>query len=167
MALQKSVSFYPVLGFPGQQVVPNQAVYVAANLMTDGTAQSGGFVFTKASDGITLFTKTSTAGAVPVGIVERLMDNIMPDVTDNATVTYPAGQVLTVAIRGQYYIKAPSAGTSGHKILIKPTDGTISFAAAVPSSNDDGLVDTGWIVLAPEGAASFVEGDLVIAQNFG
>ena len=135
--------------------------------MTDGSVEAGGFVFVKHSDGANLYTKKGTAGAVPVGIVERELDNIMTDVTENATVTYPDGYLCTVAIRGQYYITAPSAGTAGHKILINPTTGEISFAAQLPTSNDAGLVDTGWIVIPSDGGDSFKSGDLVIAQNFG
>lgn len=162
MALQKSVSLYPVNGFPGQEVVTNQAVYAAFNPMSDGTVESGGFAFLKNSTDTVSVSKTGASGDVPLGIVERVLDNVIATVTDDASVTYPEGYVVTVAIRGQYYIKAPAAGTSGQKISIDPTTGDVTFVDTVSTG-----VDTGWTVLAQGGAKSFAEGDIVIAQNFG
>lgn len=162
MALQKSVSLYPAAGFAGQEVVTNQAVYAAFNPLSDGTVESGGFAFIKDADGAVTASKTGSAGDVPVGIVERILDNTIVDVTADSSVVYPEGAVVTIAIRGQFYIKAPAAGTSGQKIAIEPTTGVVSFADTVSSGSD-----TGWTVIAQGGSKSFTEGDIVIAQNFG
>lgn len=162
MALQKSVSLYPAAGFAGQEVVTGQAVYAAFNPLSDGTVESGGFAFIKENDGAVTVSKTGSTGDIPVGIVERILDNTIVDVTADSSVVYPEGAVVTIAIRGQFYIKAPAAGKSGQKISIDPTTGALTFEDTVSSGSD-----TGWTVVAQGGAKSFVADDIVIAQNFG
>ncbi len=163
MALQNKVSLYPSVAFAGQQVVPNKAVYHPLNLMSDGTVKVGTFAFTKTSDGVAMMSGTGTASQVPVGIVERVLDNTILTITDEVTETYPAGAVVAVAVRGQFYIKATTAGSAGNKILVAPTTGAITFGTAA----GEGTVDTGWTVLTSDGSGTFAIGDLVIAQNLG
>lgn len=163
MALQNKVSLYPSVAFAGQQVVPNKAVYHPLNLMSDGTVKVGTFAFTKSVDGVPMYSATGDASQLPVGIVERVLDNTILNITDEATETYPEGAVIGVAVRGQFYIKADVAGTNGQKVLVTPATGAITFGDA--ASGD--AVDTGWTVLTSDGGSSFAIGDLVIAQNLG
>ncbi len=163
MSLQNKVSLYPSVAFAGQQVVPNKAVYHPLNLMSDGTVKVGTFAFAKTVEGVPMYSATGDASQSPIGIVERVLDNTILNIADETTETYPAGAVVTVAVRGQFYIKAEVAGTNGQKVLVDPTKGDITFGDA--ASGD--AVDTGWIVLTSDGSASFAVGDLVIAQNLG
>lgn len=168
MALQKSVTILPAVGLDGQQVVVGQAVYTGYNAVSDGTVKAGTFAFyAKTTDnGIDkgLLSATNTdATAKPVGFVERVVTASIANVKDEAIDVYPEGFELTVAIRGQYYITAPSAITDGQLVLVDPTTGTISAGSTAGS----GTVDTGWVFRIPNGGASASEGDLVYIENFG
>lgn len=158
--LQKTVGLYPAKGFEGQQVVVGQAFYTDTNYFSDGTVKAGGFAFFN-KDGVVSATASADT-ELPIGIVERNLTSTFESVTDEATSVYRGGETVTIALRGQYYIKAPSAGTTGLKILIKPTTGVVSVAATAGT----GVVDTGWVVKATDGKKNFAEGDLVIAERF-
>ena len=167
MPLQKSVGNSYALGVPGQQVVIGQAEYLAYNPLSDGTVKAGTFCFKIAGSGNgEVFAPASLTGAsaaVPLGIVERVVDSYIPTVGGDATQVYPAGAALTVAVRGQYYIEAPATiASDGLGVFINPTTGAISIA----DSAGDGEVDTGWTCRLPNGGSSATKGDIVIVEKF-
>ena len=167
MPLQKSVGNSYALGVPGQQVVIGQAEYLAYNPLSDGTVKAGTFCFKKAGSGNgEVFAHASATGAsaaVPLGIVERVVDSYIPTVGGDATQVYPAGAALTVAVRGQYYIEAPATiASDGLGVFINPTTGAISIAASAGGSE----VDTGWTCRIPNGGTSAAKGDIVIVERF-
>lgn len=166
MALQNKVGV-PSRGFAGQEVVVGQAVYATYNPCSDGTVQAGAFAFNKAQtqEGVDLGLASATgasATATPIGFVERVVDASITNVLEDATTVYPEGFAVTVAIRGQYYANATGAATAGQKVLVTPTTGAITYGATAGS----GTVDTGWVVVIPNGGASAVEGDVIIYQRF-
>ena len=167
MPLQKSVGNSYALGVPGQQVVIGQAEYLAYNPLSDGTVKAGTFCFKKAGSGNgEVFAHASLTGAsaaVPLGIVERVVDSYIPTVGGDATQVYPAGAALTVAVRGQYCIEAPATiASDGLGVFINPTTGAISIA----DSAGDCEVDTGWTCRLPNGGSSATKGDIVIVEKF-
>lgn len=149
--LQKTVGLYPAKGFEGQQVVVGQAFYTDTNYFSDGTVKAGGFAFLK-EDGVVSATASADTEP-PIGIVERNLTSSFESVTEEGTSVYAKGETVTTALRGQYYIKAPSTGTTGLKILIKPTTGAVSVAATASS----GVVDTGWVVKATDGKRTLLK----------
>lgn len=154
--VQKTVNLYPAIGFAGQQVAFNQAVYTPENYISDGTVVAGGFAFASTA------TYTGTAapqlvasnkGQTLLGFVERVisaeLDRERPDL-------YLAGEELTIAIKGDYYMVAPSDATVGQKVLVNTSTGAVTLGDAAGS----GTVDSGWTV-----AKAGDEGDMIIISN--
>lgn len=153
--LQKSVGLYPAIGIPGQQVAFNQAVYTPQNYLSDGTVQCGGFAFARTAVKFPIASLKGSAGAKPIGFVERTFTASIELGTDTPDI-YPKGAELTIAVRGDYYIVAPAAATIGQAVLCDPTTGAITFGAAGAAN------DTGWTV-----QTAGAKGDTIIISNHG
>ena len=157
--LQKTVGLYPAIGVEGGKAGVNQSVYTAENYVSDGTCQAGKFAFEVTSTGaVNPFTVKSAslkgkAKAKVLGLVERTFTGV---VTNEDVGTYWKGENLTIAIRGDYYIKAPAAATIGQAVLCDPTTGNITFGAAGAEN------DTGWVV-----KSAGEEGDIILISNYG
>lgn len=168
MALQKTVNILPAAGLDGQEVVIGQAVYAGFNAVSDGTVKPGAFAFIgkNTGDGVdrgVLSGTSSDASAKPVGFVERVVDASIITATDSAADAYPEGFNVTVAIRGQFYITAPSAITDGQLVLVDPTTGKITAGSAASGS----AIESGWTFRVPNGGTTAAEGEIVYIENFG
>lgn len=166
MGFQAVVNTDPAIGLPGQEVNPRQAVYTAFNYVSDGTVQAGSFAYAVALKGDTpteqnVISAKGSAGAMPVGFVERDVIGTIPSLLSDSTQVYPAGVCPPVAIRGQFYAIAAASATAGQSVLCDPQTGAITYGAAGTTN------DTGWKVVLPEGVSSVTTGDVVIYQNFG
>ena len=166
MTLQKSVGLIPAIGVEGQEVVVGQAVYLAFNPLSDGTVKAGAFAFKGTASGNgEEFGYASATGSALLGFVERVVDASIPNIKDAFTGVYPAGFKVTVAIRGQFYAKAPSAiSADGLKVYVDGTTGAVTVAAAPESGSD--AIDTGWVCRIPNGGTSAAKGDTVIFEKF-
>ena len=160
MGLQSVVNNSPAIAVSGAVVVLDQSVYTVKNYMSDGNVKAGTFAFAPAA--ATTFpdnVKTEYAtykGTTLLGFVERTFATAVTPSGD----TYPKGAGLTIAIRGDYYLKAPAGTTptAGYKVITTDATGAISFAASAST----GETDTGWIVT--EGGSA---GDLIVISNHG
>ncbi len=167
MALQSTTNTAIAVGIPGQEVTHGQSVYLPYQVISDGTVKPGAFAFAGTSTDTTgeefaYATFTLSASDTPLGFVERVVDQAIASALSDAQEVYPAGTAATIAIRGQYYIKAPNSCTAGQKVCVEFTTGDI----VVADSASDGEVDTGWTVRIPNGGASASEGDLIIIERY-
>lgn len=159
MGLQKSVGLSPAIGVSGQKTVLGQSVYTTKNFMSDGNVAAGTFAFAPAN--ATTFpenVKTEYAtntGTVVLGFVERTLTG-----AGASSAVYAKGEGLTIAVRGDYYLVAPSGTTptAGYKVITTDATGAISFAASAST----GETDTGWVVT--EGGSA---GDVIVISNHG
>jgi hypothetical protein len=166
MALQKTVGLVPEIGKDGQEVVIGQAEYLTYNPLSDGTATAGKFCFNKADsgDGIEFghASLSASASAYPLGLVEAVADATIASMASEYQSVYPEGAALTVAVKGQYYITAPSACTNGQKVFVAFASGNI----VIGDTAGEGQVDTGWTVRVPNGKASASAGDIIIVEKY-
>ena len=168
--VQKVVGLMPVIGVSGQKVATDSARYLAYNPLSDGTVISGGFAFAKTAGGtqgapFAIVSGTGSAGDVPLGFVERVLDETLLVVTASGTTTLREGAVVTVAVQGQFYLEVPaglSSITAGMGVYINPTTGAINLASSAGSGEED----TGFKVVIPNGGASADAGDIVIIEKF-
>jgi hypothetical protein len=168
--VQKVVNILPAIGVAGQKVATDSARYLGYNPLSDGTVVVGAFAFAKTAGGtqsapFAVVSATGSAGAVPLGFVERVVDVALENVTASGTNILPEGAVATVAVQGQFYINVPaglSGITAGMGVYVNPTTGAINLA----SSAGTGEVDTGFKVVIPNGGASATAGDVVIIEKF-
>lgn len=161
MALQKKVGLMPDVGFPGQHVHFNQAVYTPFNYISDGTVKAGSFCFAKDSSlvnekGVKYPVASLTGSGAVLGFVERVLSAPLAMGVEASDV-YVSGQELTIAIRGDYYFAANGAATVGQHVLVNPADGVVSFGKAGAEN------DTGWVVQTEAKS----EGDIIIISNHG
>lgn len=165
MALQKAVGLKQAVAVAGQEVVVGQAIYSANNYISDGTLKAGGFAFvgSASGNGVEFGTATASGSASAfLGFVERTQTGAITSETVALTDTYAAGENVTIAIRGQFYINAPADGTAGSKVFVSSSGATYLAASAAAS----GDTDTGFISIAPNGASSFSSGDAIIIEKF-
>ena len=160
MGLQTVVNNSPAVAVSGDVVILGQSVYTPKNYMSDGNVKAGTFAFAPAAattfpDNVKTEYVTNKGTAV-IGFVERTFTTSLAASGD----TYPKGAGLTIAIRGDYYLKAPAGTTptAGYKVITTDATGAISFAASAST----GETDTGWTVT--EGGSA---GDLIVISNHG
>ena len=166
MGLQTTVNINPALGIPGTAASFQGLVSTVKQYQSDGTATAGTFALPStnsvntggalASAGFVGLANASATEAV--GLVTRVISTALAAGTD-ASLVYPAGDTVTVALRGAYYLLATGAATVGQKVLVTVATGAITFG----SSASTGEIDTGWTVQTAAAAA----GDIIIIANFG
>ena len=160
--MQKRVDLVVKKGFDGQRVTTDQNIYTCENYLSDGTVKAGTFAFKGSASGNgEQFGVVSATGTALVGFVERVVDaSIAPTV--EATDVYPAGSSVAVALKGQFYVTANSTVSAGMSVFVKGATGAITFA----SQTSDGLIDTGFKVVLPDGKTSAVNGDVIVIEKF-
>lgn len=166
MGLQTTVNINPALGIPGTAASFQGLVSTVKQYQSDGTATAGTFALPStnavntggalASAGFVGLTNASATEAV--GLVTRVVSAATAAGAD-ASLVYPAGDTVTVALRGAYNIAATGSATVGQKVLVTVATGAITFG----SSASTGEIDTGWTVQTAAAAA----GDNIIIANFG
>lgn len=125
---QTVVNVMPAAGMPGQQVSIN-AAYTAYNYVSDGTLVAGTFAFADPADAANgmpqlAHNKVASNGRL-LGIVQRVHSGVVNVPFAAGTDTYAAGQSVTIATRGQFYVRIPEEGTAteDQSVLCDPTTG--------------------------------------------
>ena len=158
--MQKTVSLYPAVGVPGQEVNVHTAIYTPFNYISDGTAAAGSFVFVKDNDdengGVVYPIASATGTGTVLGLVENTFTGALA-YDEEGTLVYPQGANLTIAVRGDYYVAASGAATVGQAVLCNPSNGAITYGTAGTTN------DTGWVVMTPATDA----GDIIVISNRG
>lgn len=158
--MQKTVSLYPAVGVPGQEVNAHTAIYTPFNYISDGTAAAGSFVFVKANSdgngGVVYPIASATGSGTVIGLVEHTFTGAL-SYDEEGTLVYPQGANLTIAVRGDYYVAASGAATVGQAVLCNPSNGAITYGT--PGTTND----TGWVVMTPATDA----GDIIVISNRG
>ena len=166
MALQKVVNIDPAIGVPGSQAAFLGEVITVHNYLSDGTAAAGQFVWNgtatvnPVSGGATgvgkVATGNGTGGGALAGLAVRLITGVLPDSSDGQ-LTYERGELVTVAIRGDFFVTATGSATAGQSVNVVTATGAMTYGT--PGT---GEVATGWTVT--EGGTT---GDLIVISNHG
>ena len=139
MALQKKVELYRAIGVPGAMATPDQTIYTVLNYMAETEINVGSFAFAGTDETEVKATGTAT----PLGLVVRNQVYPIYDVVTTGTLVIPAGATVTIAVKGDFYVKTTTAAKAGDKVWASSTDGTIKTSA---NASESGYVDTGWTV---------------------
>ena len=166
MALQKVVNIDPAIGVPGSQAAFLGEVITVQNYIRDGTAAAGQFVWNgtatvnPVSGGAIgvgkVATGNGTGGGALAGLAVRLITGVLPDTSDGQ-LTYERGELVTVAIRGDFFVTATGSATAGQSVNVVTATGAMTYGT--PGT---GEVATGWTVT--EGGTT---GDLIVISNHG
>ena len=166
MALQKVVNIDPAIGVPGSQAAFLGEVTTVCNYLSDGTAAAGQFVWNgtatvnPVSGGAIgvgkVATGNGTGGGALAGLAVRLITGVLPDTSDGQ-LTYERGELVTVAIRGDFFVTATGSATAGQSVNVVTATGAMTYGT--PGT---GEIATGWTVT--EGGTT---GDLIVISNHG
>lgn len=157
MAIQSTVGLYAPVAVPGQAATPNQSVYTPQTFLADDTngVHVGRFVWID-SDGNA--SNTQVASTLPLGFAERVVDAPNYAVTSDGSDVVPPTHPVTVAVKGDYYVKTATAATVGQAVFAM-TDGTIKTDAS--GATVSGGIETAWRVKTA-GSAN----DVIIISNW-
>ena len=163
---QKVVNIDPAIGVPGSQAAFLGEVITVQNYLSDGTAAAGQFVWNgtatvnPVSGGAIgvgkVATGNGTGGGALAGLAVRLITGVLPDTSDGQ-LTYERGELVTVAIRGDFFVTATGSATAGQSVNVVTATGAMTYGT--PGT---GEVATGWTVT--EGGTT---GDLIVISNHG
>ena len=142
MALQSTVGLYAPVAVPGQAATPDQSVYTPITYLADATdgVAVGQFVWLN-SDGEA--SNTQVASTLPLGLAERVLDVPNYDVTSAGTLVVPPTHPVTVAVKGDYWVKTLTSATVGQAVFAM-LDGTVKTAASGSSVTNG--IETSWRV---------------------
>jgi len=158
MGFQKQVNKSVAPGVAGDLATPDQAIYQAVNFVAEADCTVGNFVF--AGTDASYQAKPGAASGQPIGLVQRNLSYPNYTISSGGSLTVPAGYTLTIAVKGDFWVKTSSSASVGDAVFASLTDGSISTAA--PGSTVAGSVETAWRVKTA-GAAN----DMVIISNWG
>ena len=155
--LQSQVNTDLAAAVPGQKATPDQSIYTPNTFVAgqNGT-QVGTFCWIDGSNPGAVDSTTSGSDA-PLGFVERVISTYMYDVTESGTLTVPAGQAVTVAVRGDYWVQTTETATVGGQVYVDKTNGNILSAVG-----SNGIACPGWVFRTAGNAD-----DMVIISNWG
>ena len=157
MALQSQVQLYTCEGVAGDPATPDQAVYTPINYIAgSGGVDAGKFAFPHVSSGG--IAVAAGAGA-PLGIVQRNLSYPNYVMTSEGTLHIGEGENLTIAVKGDFWMVAPSNATVGQKVFVDNTSGTVSLNSA--GATVSGSTETSWTVKTP-----VTSGGMMIVSNW-
>ena len=153
MAFQKSVGLYNVEATQGDRASQNVTIYFPTNFLAGGTVKVGGFVWRDSTNGER--EVVASGSGRPLGFVERIIDNPMINITTEGTLDIAEGNNVSVAIRGDFYVKADASVSVGDPVYAEVATGAVTFTA-----DGANTVETGYIAVT-----SGASGDMVIITN--
>ena len=152
MAFQSQVYTSVAPGVPGDLATPDQAIYQAQQYTAEADCKVGNFCFA-GTDAATQ-AKPGAVSGLPLGLVQRVINYVNYSVTSNGTLVVPAGNTLTVAVLGDFFVKTSTQATVGQAVFASLTDGSISTASS--GSTVAGSVETAWRVVTAGAANSTI-----------
>lgn len=154
--LQSQVYTDMAAAVPGQKATPDQSIYTPINYLADEAGVLAG-TFCWASSTAGVATGATAGTEAPLGFVERVISAFMYDVTESGTLAVPAGQAVTIAVRGDYWVQTTETAAVGGQVYVDKTNGKILAAAG-----SNGIACPGW-VFKTAGSAN----EMVIISNWG
>lgn len=156
--VQKTVNMYPAAAVQGDRASQNPFVYTPQNYLagTNGVTV-GTFVWESSEEGDPKRVVNTGTGA-PLGFVERILANYNYDLTSEGTMLIPEGGLVTVALRGDFYVAADTTVTVGMAVFASTTNGAVKFATA--GSTQSGYVETPYKAMT-----AGAQGDMIIISN--
>ena len=157
MALQTSVVTAAPVAVPGMAATPDQSVYTPLNYLADDTngVHVGRFVWFDADGNL---SNTQVASTLPVGLVERVINYPIYDVTAACSDLVPPTYPVTCAVKGDYYVKTTTAAAVGQAVFAL-ADGTIAVDDSGETVTNG--IETSWRVKTA-GSAN----DVILISNW-
>lgn len=158
MAFQSQVNLYTAEGVAGDLATPDQAVYTPQNfLVGSGGMEVGKFAFADSTSASTIAKKTGTGK--PLGIVQRVINYANYELTEAGSMLLPQGAPLTIVVKGDVWMTAPSSATVGKKVFVNNSTGAVTLNSAGASVTSS--TETDWVVKTPA-----TSGGMMIVSNW-
>lgn len=155
MALQSVINTEYSVGIAGDPVNPTEVVYTAINPIAETDVTVGNFVF-KGTDPL---SQVKNTGSTVAGLAVRVQTYPNYTITSAGSLVAPAGEGISIAVKGYFYAKSATVATAGQAIFASTTDGSIKTGTA--GGTVSGCVETSFKVL--KGGAV---GEIIIIGNW-
>lgn len=153
MPLQTAVKTVLAAAVAGDKATADQSIYTPLNhLAGEGGATVGTFGWIQANG-----TVIDTGSTAPSGFVERVQGYPNYTVTSAGTLLIPEGFPVTLAVKGDYWVKTTQKCTVGGQVYVNQTTGAIEAT----NSSGTNVAATGWL-FKMAGEAN----DMVIISNW-
>ena len=131
------IGLYAPVAVAGMKATPDQSVYTPTNYLVGDTngINVGTFVAASATAGEATAT-IANAGAI-LGFVERVINSFDFDLTSGGTLTLAEGSLMTIAVKGDYYVVAPATVAFGNSVYCDATGKVVASSAT-------GAIQTSW-----------------------
>ena len=163
MAFQSTVNRVNTYGIQGDLANGQVPHYTPTTpvVYTGETIYAGDFVWVTDTNGAAVAKKASQSGK-PTGIVQRVLDTVLPSNSD-ASIQIPVGHQCSVVVWGDMFIKTTDSAAVGKKIFVNNTTGAITCGNAGASVS--GATETDWTVVSLANNAAAAGGSVVIVSN--
>lgn len=155
MALQSVINTEFSVGVAGDPVNPTEVVYTAINPVAETDITVGNFVF-KGTDPL---AQIKAGGSAVAGFAVRVQTYPNYTITSSGSLVAPAGEGISVAVKGYFYAVASTTATAGQAVFANTTTGAIKTGTAGGTVSDH--IETNFKVL--KGGS---EGDIIIIGNW-
>jgi hypothetical protein len=129
MGLQTKVETGMPVAVEGMRCGLNLTAYTAVNLTADEDGVTVGLFAWRHPDDKAQNTATGAAEGTPLGVVERIIDFTNRDMTSEASMLIPKGRVVTIGVRGDYWVRTTTAASLGQVVFVNTDDGTVATDA--------------------------------------
>ena len=163
MAFQSTVNRVNTYGIQGDLANGQVPHYTPTTpvVYTGETIYAGDCVWVTDTNGAAVAKKASQSGK-PTGIVQRVLDTVLPSNSD-ASIQIPVGHQCSVVVWGDMFIKTTDSAAVGKKIFVNNTTGAITCGNAGASVS--GATETDWTVVSLANNAAAAGGSVVIVSN--
>ena len=148
------IGLYAPVAVAGMKATPDQSVYTPTNYLVGDVAgiPVGTFVAASSTEGEA--TATITGATNIIGFVERVINAFNFNLKSAGSLTLPEGSLMTIAVKGDYYVAAPATVSAGDTVYCGATGAIVASTAATK-------YDTGWKYKTAGGA-----NEMVIISNW-
>ena len=153
---QNNVALKNKPAIQGDRANQNPTIYDVTNFLAgSGNVEVGSFVWRSPSYPESQVINTGSSVAVVEGFVERTM-NVNGFTYDPADMTIEEGENVTVARKGDFFVKADGAVSIGDTVYADYSDGSVTFSSGATT------VDSGFKAKT----AASASGEMVIISNW-
>ena len=153
---QKAVTIQPTYAVEGDFASSNPYATLL-NSPEDGlSAGTGGAVVGRFGWVNKINQTVSNAGATaPDGFISRNYNALINTLSDESSMTIPAGRNIALHTKGDFWVKTKTNATVGQKVFASTTTGEISTGAA--GATVSGSVETSFYVASAGGANELIK----------
>ncbi len=151
--MQTKVNIYNAPGVPGAHASINPIISLPVGRKAGTNVPFGGFCWDDPEVGTLVIP---SGEGKPIGFVVREVTNTIVNVNDESQDYVPKGENVSIALKGDFYVKAEFGCGKGQKVFAKLEDGSV--AAGDAGEEMEGYIETDYVFFetVPEGGVAII-----------